>query len=88
MNTLNHDSDRTTVLVVDDNVMESFIVREGLQQTGFEVLEAGDGEEALSVFAEHQPQFFMLDVKMPRMDGFTVCAHIRESALVNTHPFS
>ena len=70
---------KTTVLVVDDNVMERFITREALQQAGFTVLEASDGIEAMSVFAERQPQFLLLDVKMPRMDGFTACVNIRNT---------
>ena len=68
---------QTTVLIVDDNVMDRYITREALEQAGFDVLEAGDGEEALAVFAERQPQFLLLDVKMPRMDGFAVCENIR-----------
>ncbi len=69
---------RTTVLVVDDRESTRLLVRAALEQAGFVVEEAHDGESALSAFLEYQPDIVLLDVVMPGMDGFTTCAEIRK----------
>ena len=65
------------VLLVDDSPLERFIAREALEQTGFHVVEAGDGAAALDAFASAAPDIVLLDVKMPNMDGFECCRAIR-----------
>ena len=79
MSDQNQQSSNPTVLIVDDNVRDCCITREALQQAGFTVLEAGDGETAMMVFAEQQPQFLLIDANMPRMDGFATCVNIRNT---------
>ena len=69
---------RNTILVVDDERG----IREGLKtqlaSNGFEVLTARNGEEALKVYAEARPDLIVMDVMMPKMDGFTACREIRK----------
>ena len=66
------------VLLVDDSPLERFIAREALEQAGFDVIEACDGAAALTTFAEQLPDIVLLDVKMPKVDGFECCRSIRE----------
>ncbi len=66
------------VLVADDDAMMRFLARESLTQTGFNVCEAVDGAEALKVFEKSSPDIVLLDVNMPNIDGFRVCAAIRK----------
>ena len=70
--------DRQKILVVDDENRMRKLVKDFLQRENFEVLEAGDGSEALDVFFAHQDIALMiLDVMMPKMDGWQVCREIR-----------
>jgi predicted signal transduction protein with EAL and GGDEF domain len=70
-------SDKTLVLIVDDNKMERLIARHALEQAGFMVIEAENGKNALTVFAQHQPDLILLDVVMPELDGFDTCVALR-----------
>jgi CheY-like chemotaxis protein len=65
------------VLVVDDQPDERNIQRTMLTHLGYPVHEAGDGESALQAAHEHAPALVLLDVAMPRMDGFEVCRALR-----------
>ena len=65
------------VLVVDDDMTLRFLARESLEQAGFTVEEAEDGALVLAAFARLQPDIVLLDIDMPQVDGFTVCATLR-----------
>lgn len=65
------------VLVVDDQPAERDIQRTMLAHLGYPVHEAGDGESALEAARAHVPALVLLDVAMPRMDGFEVCRALR-----------
>jgi len=70
--------DKLKVLVVDDESRMRKLVRDFLVKGNYEVLEAGDGEEALDIFfAEKNIALIVLDVMMPKMDGWQVCKEIR-----------
>ena len=72
--------DRQKILVVDDENRMRKLVKDFLQRENFEVLEAGDGSEALDVFFAHQDIALMiLDVMMPELDGFSTCREIRKT---------
>jgi len=68
---------RPVVLVVDDDPTVCLLSQQTLQSAGFDVVCAGDGQEALEKFAAVSPDIVMLDVEMPGMDGFTVCRDLR-----------
>ena len=73
--------DRQKILVVDDENRMRKLVKDFLQRENFEVLEAGDGSEALDVFFAHQDiALIILDVMMPKMDGWQVCREIRKKS--------
>ena len=67
------------VLVVDDEKPISDIIKFNLVKEGFNVEVAYDGEEALKLVYKYQPDIILLDVMLPKLDGFQVCRRIRES---------
>ena len=71
------------ILVVDDESRMRKLVKDFLVREGYTVLEAGDGMEAMDVFYEDKDiALIILDVMMPKMDGWQVCREIRESSKV------
>ena len=71
------------VLVVDDEARMRKLVRDFLTVKGFLVVEAGDGEEAIDIFFEQKDiALILLDVMMPKMDGWEVCRTIRKYSQV------
>ena len=65
------------ILVVDDNPTNRDILEARLTANGYEVLHAGDGEEALTAVKEHLPDLILLDVMMPKLDGIEVCRRLK-----------
>lgn len=70
------------ILVVDDERSIVDILKLNLQNEGYIVYEALDGEEAIMKANTVQPDLILLDVMLPKMDGFSVCKKIRESSMV------
>lgn len=71
------------ILVVDDEQRMRKLVRDFLVKKGFQVLEASNGEEAIDVFfSEKNIELVILDVMMPKMDGWAVCREIRQYSQV------
>jgi len=66
-----------TILLIDDNDDERAIQRALLSHRGYHVLDAADGATGLASAREFVPDLVILDVAMPRMDGFEVCRAIR-----------
>jgi len=66
-----------TVLVVDDERHIVDLVRLYLEKEGFGVIPASNGEEALTLHDRHDPDLVILDLMLPRIDGFEVCRQIR-----------
>lgn len=66
------------VLVVDDDQSLLLVLRQQLEQAGYEVLTATSGREALRVFYDYRPDLVILDTRMPEMDGYTLISRIRE----------
>ena len=75
--------DRLKILVVDDESRMRKLVRDFLVKAGYEVIEAADGKEAVDLFFDQQDiALIVLDVMMPRMDGWQVCREIRNTSKV------
>jgi DNA-binding response OmpR family regulator len=68
---------RKTVLIADDEPSILISLEYLLEQAGYQVLTARDGQEALDLALEHRPHLLLLDVMMPRLNGFDVCARLR-----------
>lgn len=73
---------KTTILTADDDPQLLRLITRTLQLEGYDVLSASDGQQALSYIESNVPDAVLLDVMMPKMDGFTVCQRVREFSLV------
>src|SRR5919199_6934438 len=71
-----------TILLVDDEKNITELARLYLEQEGFSALAAQDGEEALHLFQTRHPDLIVLDLMLPRIDGFEVCRRIRAGSEV------
>lgn len=75
--------DTLKILVVDDESRMRKMVKDFLTKKNFQVLEAGNGEEAMDIFYEEKDiALIILDVMMPKMDGWEVCREIRKNSKV------
>ena len=74
--------DGIKVLIVDDEKRMTRVIADYLKIKGYDTAEAGDGEEALAQFAAFKPDLVLLDVMMPKMDGWEVCSRIRQRSSV------
>jgi two-component system alkaline phosphatase synthesis response regulator PhoP len=70
----------TKILVVDDEREIVKVVRAYLEQSGFRVAQAFDGQEALTVFRHERPDLVILDLNLPSIDGLDVCRAIRKES--------
>jgi DNA-binding response OmpR family regulator len=73
---------KPTILTADDDPQLLHLVTRNLQLEGYEVLAASDGQQALEQIEQRSPDLVLLDVMMPRMDGFSVCHRVREFSSV------
>ncbi len=70
------------VLVVDDESSIVNIISYNLKKEGYEVITAEDGEEGLELALSEKPDLILLDIMMPKMDGYEVCRKVREKSNV------
>ncbi|HET8852404.1 MAG TPA: response regulator, partial [Ktedonobacteraceae bacterium] len=73
---------KTTVLVADDDPHLLRLMTRNLQFEGYEVIPVSDGQQALEQIEAQRPDLVLLDVMMPKLDGFTVCHRTREFSAV------
>ncbi|GAW92712.1 response regulator transcription factor [Calderihabitans maritimus] len=71
---------KQTILVVDDEPKILKILEHSLRREGFEVVKAADGEEAVMLAQEKKPDLIVLDLMLPKIDGFEVCRRVRKSS--------
>jgi chemosensory pili system protein ChpA (sensor histidine kinase/response regulator) len=69
--------DRIFALVVDDSITVRRVTQRLLERNGMRVLTAKDGVEAMAILQDHVPDVILLDIEMPRMDGYEVASHVR-----------
>lgn len=67
-----------TILVVDDDPMVLELVEYNLRGSGYRIITASDGQEGIRTFHQEHPQLVILDIAMPKLDGYQVCKRIRE----------
>lgn len=68
------------VLIVDDDSNICNLLRIYLEKEGFETITAGDGEKALELFETSKPDLILLDIMLPKLDGWQVCREIRKNS--------
>jgi two-component system response regulator VicR len=70
------------ILVVDDEASIVNIISYNLKKEGYDVITASDGEQALDIALNENPDLILLDIMMPKMDGYEVCRKVRKSSEV------
>ncbi len=78
--------DRPLALVVDDSITVRRVTERVLQRSGMRVVTAKDGLDAISVLQDHKPDIILLDIEMPRMDGYEFASHVRNDDQVADVP--
>jgi len=72
----------TKILVVDDEVSIAKLLQFNLEKSGYEVVTAFDGMQALEMVKSEQPDFIILDLMLPKMDGMDVCKTLRQEKIL------
>jgi DNA-binding response OmpR family regulator len=75
-------SKKATILVVDDEPNVRKLVKANLESSGYKVVQAEEGEQALELVESTLPDLVILDLMLPKMDGYTVCRRLREFSTV------
>ncbi len=78
--------DRIFAMVVDDSITVRRVTQRLLERNGMRVITAKDGVEAMALLQEHVPDVILLDIEMPRMDGYEVASHVRNDARIADVP--
>ncbi len=68
---------KTKILVVDDDVVLQQVITAALQSKGYQTVSAYDGDEGLQKVVDERPDLILLDVKMPKKNGFEVCKALK-----------
>jgi len=77
---------RALVMVVDDSITVRKVTQRHLQKRGVDVLLAKDGVDAMEQLREHVPDVMLVDIEMPRMDGYELTSHVRSEARLKNVP--
>ena len=80
---VNHEREAATVLLVEDTEDNRQMMRRLLEMSGFNVVEATNGREAVDAALEVQPQIILMDLSLPIIDGLAATRQIRQTALNN-----
>lgn len=74
--------DKTKILVVDDEPKYVYIMQLNLEASGYEIIIGRDGEEAVALAAQEEPDLIILDIMMPKLTGYEACERIRQFSTV------
>ena len=78
--------ERTFVMVIDDSITVRRVTERLLERNGMRVVTAKDGVDAVSLLRDHKPDVMLLDIEMPRMDGYEVAKHVRNDPQLRDIP--
>jgi len=74
------------VLVIEDNEQNLYLMRFLLEKNGLKVIEATDGEKGLEMAKDNKPNLILLDIQLPKMDGYTVARGLRKISELDDTP--
>ena len=77
---------KNTVLVIEDNEQNLYLVRFLLEKHGFQVQEARDGSLGVAMASQLRPDLILLDIQLPRLDGYAVATEIRKDPALQDTP--
>ena len=83
---MSHHNEKTTVLIIDDSEAVRTLITVYLRKGGYQVLEAPNGQVGLEIIAENKTDLILLDITMPVMDGFSVCAQVQQNEALRSIP--
>lgn len=72
----------TKILIVDDHETIRTTLARYFENEGYQIIQASDGLQALDLYKSHHPDIILLDVMMPKLDGYEVCRSIRQISQV------
>jgi len=75
-----------TILIIEDNEQNLYLMRFLLEKNGFSVAEATDGEKGVKMAKETRPHIILLDIQLPEMDGYAVARELRSDTSLNGIP--
>jgi two-component system, cell cycle response regulator DivK len=76
----------TTILVIEDNLQNLYLMRFLLEGHGFSVLSATDGREGIEMASRLRPDCILLDIQLPKLDGYAVATALRSDPALNATP--
>ncbi len=79
-------SSKAKIMVVEDNIDELKLIKMTLEPEGYEVVTAMNGKEAQEKISGNKPDFIVLDVMMPEMDGFSFCSWLKSNEIYHDIP--
>lgn len=74
------------ILLVEDDPSQSMLVKMRLKLSGYDCVAAVDGEEALTRLEKEKPELILLDLTMPKLDGYEVCRRLKQDASTSRIP--
>src|SRR5687768_10800337 len=77
---------RPLVIVLEDEPTQRNLLAKVIEREGYDVLALGDGETGMRAIVEYSPQLILLDLNLPRIDGFEICRQLRADPLTATLP--
>jgi len=77
---------KSLILVIEDNEQNLYLMRFLLEKNGFTVIEATDGISGVELAKKEKPDLILLDIQLPRMDGYSVAREIKNNAALNKTP--
>jgi len=80
------DTQRETILIVDDNAVNVTLLARILSNSGYRILTASNGRDAISVAQESLPNLILLDISMPTMDGLEACSRLKKNPSTEAIP--
>lgn len=83
---IDNDLSRGTILVVEDEAVHRFLLLDLLERKGYEVISAESGEKAFAILEKQMPSLILLDVMMPDIDGFEICARLKANQATEKIP--
>jgi two-component system cell cycle response regulator DivK len=77
---------KKTILVIEDNEQNLYLVSFILKNNGYQVLQARNGMEGVTLAGQHGPDLILLDIQLPIMDGYSVARELRKNEKLSTVP--
>lgn len=74
------------IMLVEDNADSRLMMKTLLEMKGYQIVEAGDGREAIEVAERERPDLIIMDLQLPRLHGFAVTRHLRQHAELGPTP--